>query len=82
MRKTIHNVLYIHNFNKVNNLLELKKLFLIPMDPDLLVKTTKEISYKRQGFNVITSMIRNIDLFFLKTLILVIFLSTHLEGLE
>lgn len=52
------------------------------MDPDLLVKTTKEISYKRQGFNVITSMIRNIDLFFLKTLILVIFLSTHLEGLE
>lgn len=81
-RETLKNLVYIHNYNGMNNIAELKQLMLINLDPKQILACTKKISFKKRGQSLIKNLFSSIDLTFFKNLLMIFFMSTHLEGLE
>ena len=81
-RETLRNLIYIHDMNGVSNLLEIKKMFLISLEPEILLRKTKTITFRKKTTNMMRGMVSVIDTSFIYYLILVVFLSAHLEGLE
>lgn len=81
-RETLKNLIYIHDFNGMDNTTEIKKLLLINVDPNEILKITKKISFKKKSYSLYKNIINSLDKVFFYNLFLISFVASHLESLE
>lgn len=66
----------------MENTAEIKKLMLINVEPSIIIKNTKKITFKKRSKSLIMNIIYSLDMIFFKNLFLISFVAVHLEGLE
>jgi hypothetical protein len=81
-RETLKNLIYLHKFNRQDNMLQIKKILLINLEPEIILKHTQKISFRKKNTNFLKTAINSIDALFIKNFILLSFLCIHMEGLE
>ena len=81
-RETLKNLIYLHKFNRQDNMLQIKKILLINLEPEIILKHTQKISFRKKNTNFLKKAINSIDALFIKNFILLSFLCIHMEGLE
>lgn len=81
-RQTLQNLIYIHDFNGMDNTALIKKLLLINIDPKVILQNTRKITFKQRSSSLIMNFLRSVDKNFFFSLFKILLLSSHFECLE